>query len=320
MFLNNFYGDLGNRYIKTIDPNGAVIKRAAAIKQIKAYEDEIKGTEESPIISFMIGGKSVTYMIGDKAQGRKGQSNLHSHDKMLQALPFLLGALPAHPQLEIERLMLAVPDSRFKPHQLMLQELVGTHFYTRNGKKQSVTIRSVKLVDEIKAAYLYGVRNGLFALPDQKNAVYSAGGGDFCAAVIENGEIIREHTLVIKRGVVELANLIAAEKKDQQQSNLDPIEIMNLIARQPDEDGRYITNHGVDFTDVIDPCVSQWIAELMGDVKIAWREELKDVRQTLIVGGGATHFSAYRAGMKVKAKCIIAPQAQEAIVLGLKYA
>jgi Actin like proteins N terminal domain len=314
MYLEIYSTDIGNRFIKTDDLNGRVAKRPAHIKFID-NDTQVVGTEESPIVTVIEGINKIIYVVGKKAQRQGGQSNLHAQDKMTQFKYFLLATLPSHPLLEINKLLIAVPDSRFKEHQAALQEIIGTHQYVRNGKQQVVKIRNIQLVDEAKGAYFYGVNQGLFGLPHELNAVWSAGGGDFCASLLLDGEIVEGSRLVIKKGTLALANAIASKKKAQLSTNLDPIEIMDSI-----ENGTYTTYKGGDFSDIFQKCLSEWIKEITGEIGINWKEYLPNIRQILIVGGSAQLFHTYREGLKNKAKCIICDQAQDAIVLGLKYA
>lgn len=312
MYLDVYSADIGNRFGKTVDPQGKVTKTPAHLKFIDA-DSQIQGNAESPLMTVIEGNKKVTYLVGKKAQRQGGQSNLHAQDKITQFKYFLLSTIQ-YPMLEINKLLVAVPDARFKDHQILLQDLVGTHQYLRNGKQQVVKIRSVQLVDEARAAYLYGASQTLFGLPHELNAVWSCGGGDFCASLLLDGEVVEGSRLVIKKGTLDLANKIASKKKAQLSTNLDPIEIMDSI-----EDGTYKTYKGGDFSDVFDKCLSEWIKEIVGEIGINWKEHLPNIRQILIVGGSAELFYSYREGLKNKAKCIICPNAQEAIVLGLKH-
>lgn len=313
MFSDSYSIDSGNRFIKAIDPNGTITKTPAHLKRLDT-DVQTKGTNESPLVTVMEGTKKVSYLVGKKAQRQGGASNLHEQDKMTQLKYFLLSTIQ-YPMLEMNKLLIAVPDARFKDHQALLQDLVGTHQYLRNGKQQVVKIRSVQLVDEARAAYLLGVSQNLFGLPNELNAVWSPGGGDFCASLLMDGEVVEGSRLVIKKGTLALANMIAAKKKAQLSTNLDPIEIMDSI-----EDGTYRTYKGGDFSDIFDECLAKWIKEITGEIGINWKEYLPNIRQILIVGGSATLFHSYREGLKNKAKCIICPNAQEAIVLGLKFA
>lgn len=312
MFLDLYSIDSGNRFVKAIDPQGKVTKTPAHLKFLDA-DAQIRGTNESPLITVIEGTKKVSYLVGKKAQRQGGASNLHEQDKMSQLKYFLLSTIQ-YPTIEINKLLVAVPDARFKDHQIIAQDLIGTHQYLRNGKQQVVKVRSVQLVDEARAAYLFGASQNLFGLPHELNAVWSSGGGDFCASLLMDGEVVEGSRLVIKKGTLALANMIAAKKKGQLSTNLDPIEIMDSI-----EDGTYKTYKGGDFSDVFDECLAKWIKEITGEIGINWKEYLPNIRQILIVGGSAGLFHSYREGLKNKAKCIICPNAQEAIILGLKH-
>jgi Actin like proteins N terminal domain len=314
MFVDTHSVDIGNRFVKTVELDGSVAKKPSHLLLLDA-DSEIKGTEESPLVTVIEGNQKITYVIGSKAQRNGGQSNLHELDKIVQFKYFLLASLPAHPILEINELLVAVPDSRFTPHQLALKELVGTHQYVRNGKQQIVKIRSVRLIDEVKGAFAYAVNQKLFGLPHELNAVWSCGGGDFCASLLLDGDIVQGSKIVLKKGTLELANMIAAKKKSQVQTNLDPIDIMDAIA-----EGIYQTYKGGDFSSVFRPCLDKWIKDITGEIGIAWKKELPLIRQTLIVGGSTPWFYDYRESKKNKAKWILCPQAQDAIVLGLKHA
>jgi Actin like proteins N terminal domain len=313
MLLDFYPTDIGNRFGKTIDLSGAVIKRPSHLLFLDE-ESGLKGTEESPLVTIIEGAKKISYIIGEKAQRQGGLSNLHEHDKMTQYKYFLLASLPAHPFLEINELLIAVPDCRFHEHQSLIQELVGTHQYLRNSKQQVVKIRSVRLIDEVRGAYAYAVKQGLFGLPNELNAVWSCGGGDFCASLLLDGEIQDGSKLVIKKGTVELANAIASKKKSQLTNNLDPIEIMDAI-----QERSHVTYRGGDFSDVFQSCLDLWIKQITGEIGIAWKSQLPNVRQTLIVGGSAPLFYEYCKAKKNQAKWIVCPNAQEAIVLGLRH-
>jgi Actin like proteins N terminal domain len=314
MFVETHSVDIGNRRIKTLELDGTVVKKPSHLLFLDA-DSQIKGTEESPLVSVVEGTQKITYIVGVKAQRQGGQSNLHELDKMVQFKYLFLASLPAHPTLEINELLVAVPDSRFTPHQLALKELIGTHQYVRNGKQQLVKIRSVRLIDEVRGAFAFAVDQKLFGLPHELNAVWSCGGGDFCASLLLDGEIVEGSKIVLKKGTLELANAIAATKKSQVQTNLDPIEIMDAI-----ESGSYQTVVGGDFSDVFRPCLYKWIKDITGEIGLAWKKQLPLIRQTLIVGGSTPLFYDYRESRQNKAKWILCPQAQDAIVLGLKYA
>jgi hypothetical protein len=318
MLKKRHHADFGNRRIQNDGLGGLIETRPAFIKYFEPYEDEIIGTEVSPLVEINENGRVVRYLIGLKAQNFEGQGNLQSGDKVRQMKHFFFATLPAVPQLEIEQLFMAVPDARSEQHQTILNGIIGTHEFLRNGNLQSVTVKSVKLVDETKAAYLYALNNNLLALPTHLNAVWSIGGGDFSGSLIrDKGEVLKKYNVVLKRGTVALATEIAAAKKSESDVSINLDQIMDAI-----EDGTLITYGGVDFSDIFENCTRKWLNSSIDEVKSFWKEQAQNIRQTLIFGGSAELAKSYRKNLPIEMqhRIIIAPRFADAVLIGLQYA
>lgn len=316
MLKKRHYTDFGNRRLQNDGLGGTIESRPAFIQFLEAYEDSIEGTEESPLVEINEGGKK-RYIIGKSAQF-EGQANLQSGDKVNQMKYFFLATLPPIPQLEIEQLLIAVPDSRSEQHQSIVNNIVGTHEYVRNGRSQSVTVKSVQLVDETRSAYLYALNNNLLALPTHLNAIWSIGGGDFSGSLIRNnGEVLKKYNVVLKRGTFALATDIAAAKKAKSDVSINLDQIMDAI-----EDKTFITYGGVDFGDIFESYANKWLTASINEVKSFWKEQAANIRQTVVVGGSAKHAEAYRNNLPIEmqARIVIAPRFADAVVLGLQYA
>lgn len=309
--------DFGNRRLKNDGLGGVIETRPAFIQYLEKYQDEIKGNEQSPLVEINEGTGVTRYIIGEAAQ-LEGRSNIQFGDKINQMKYFFLATLPPVAQLEIEQLLIAVPDARLQQHQSVIDNIVGTHEYRRNGRDQSVTVKSVKLVDESKAAYLYALNNNLFALPADVNAVWGIGGVQFGGSLFRNrGEMLQRYNVVLDRGTFTLATEIAAAKKATSETNLNLDQIMDAI-----ENKTFVTYSGVDFSDIFERCANKWLTSSINEVRSFWKEQANNIRQTVVVGGSAEHAKAYRKSLppEMQARIVIAPDFANAVVLGLQYA
>ncbi len=315
MKFDYFYADLGNRKCKSLDAidNLKVIPSCALALD---PHDEVTGTDASPIIlTIDPDGTPRRYLVGEKAQARKGIENLHS-DKIDRAGLFLSAVLPECKTIEINTLVLAVPDARNREHRDKLQSLVGDRYYARNGVDIHLRIGGIKLVSESIAAYNYCRNLGLFNdSADRANGIYNIGGRDFAAFLFDpSGDPLSSYTTIDNDcSTLGLANAISAREKPRTATSLDPVEIMNAI-----ENRSYTTRAGWDFSHSFAQCKTTWIDRLCGIIRAKWGAKAEEIGRIAIVGGSAPLLFDY--AQSKKGRFPIVPDPTAAVVRGLKYA
>jgi hypothetical protein len=245
--------------------------------------DEINGTDESPVIRFE---DNTAHVLGAIAESRQGQYNYATTNKTDLTGLFLASIISDPGHVEIERLIVAVPDAGNKQRRDQLDKLVGKSQFIRNGIKQSVNVRSVVAIDETLGAYKKAIKEGLFMQPNENNVVitYGVGTSNFGTYDPAGNKIVKHSAVNDTLGLYDLAVAIAAAQRSL--ATIDPTTIMNALGKE-----KLITIDGDDFSGVFEQCHGQWLKRIRAQMKIS----LSGIRvsQYLFVGGPAPLLSGY---------------------------
>ncbi len=280
--------DAGNRTTQYINGDGEAVTVPSVIKTFDDWEDLPVGSDESPLIQIQNEDFQITesFVIGEEARIQKGKP-AYAYDKIKMAKYLVYAALePLSEQsvIAVDRLLIALPDSRNADYSVVLQELEGTHNFIRNGQRLVASIRKVELIDETKGAYAYGIKRGLFQRPKSKiNGILDLGGGTVIGRLYSpGGQPLREYDLIEKKGTFALANKIASAMQRQLTERLEPSQIMDAIANQT-----FTTDSGVNFVQVFDKCRESWVEDIRASIRVVWSAQFKEIGEVLIVGGSA---------------------------------
>lgn len=245
--------------------------------------DEIKGNEQSPVIELE---NKTSYALGAIAESRQGQYNYAAANKTDLTGLYLAGMIPDAGHVEIDRLIVAVPDAGNKKRKEQLEKLVGNSRFVRNGIKQSINVRSVVVVDEALGAYKKAIQDGLFLKPEENNVIITLGVGtaNIGAYNPAGNKIAKNSAVNEKLGLCSLAVEVAAAM--QTLATVDPTTIMNAIGA-----GKYITVDGDDFSEVFGDCYDQWLKRIRAQMKVSLTG--LRVSQYVFVGGPAPLMQKY---------------------------
>ncbi|MBD2607424.1 MAG: hypothetical protein KME31_27820 [Tolypothrix carrinoi HA7290-LM1] len=277
----------GNRTTQWINPDSEPITIPSVLKEFEDWEDVPEGDTESPVIELLSEDFQVSsrYVLGVEAKIQKGKPAF-AYDKIKLAKKLMFAALEPDvdkSMLVVETLRVALPDSRNTNNASILKGLEGTFNFIRNGQRLTASIRKVELMDETLPAYKYAITHRKFQRPTSKiNGILDLGGGTAVGRLYSpSGQPLRKQD-VIKRGTYELANLINAAMQRTQNESLDLTQIMDAIAH-----GTYITESGVDFSNVFEKCRDTWLDEIRAEVRVRWADYFKEIGEVLIIGGSA---------------------------------
>lgn len=270
--------DGGNRFIKWINPWNRPVILPSCLKELESWEDA-EWNERSILIEL----EGRRYLIGELAQ-LMGGTPVFSQDKCELAEILGLVAIEPNPgtnNVLIERMAIALPDSRNAQAVQALKRLEGVREFKRNGELIVANVRKVDPVDECRPAYQFAIAKGMFADPKRVNGVLDLGGGTGIARLFA-GSPIRDADCILP-GTFQLANRIAAAITPQIGYSPDLGLIMDGIA-----DGSYqIGTTGFDFEDIFTKCKGDWIAEIRSRLKVSWVKYLPTLAEVLIIGGSA---------------------------------
>jgi Actin like proteins N terminal domain len=307
--------DFGNADIKSQVLNGKpnpVNISPSCLYLVEDWQEIPFGSDESPVITYPVDGKSQTWVIGELAEQRQGAYNFTAPDKVDRTRQFLYGAIDR--SLAIDKLLVSIPDATQIEHKEYLQTLVGTHSYVRNGAELTVKIRSVLAVDETFGAYK-SCMQGLYAHPKLRNAIVTIGGGTVNGCLYD-GLGNRINRWVCDRGLYTLATSIAGALKNHTKKTPSAASIMAAIGSEDAvKHGKYITQSGVDFSDIFPSFRDRWIAEIQNVLRESWQQQ--EISQVAIVGGAAPLFSEYVEHRSPR--FFIPPNPQTIAIEGLQY-
>lgn len=227
--------DNGNRFIKWVNPQNEVKMIPSCIKEVSFTQwQRIKPDAQSVLIE--VDGKR--YIIGKQAQELDGEP-VFQHNKCELAEITALVAIEPNSGLDyvhIAKLAIALPTDTNESDVEALRKLENhpnIREFKRNGKPICYTIGRVEPLNETEPAYNYAKQQGMFAFPDNPNAVWDIGGGTSIARIyLPSGTMVQDAEIILP-GTKELAQQVAAEIQAVFGLTYSPAlsDIMDAIAR-----------------------------------------------------------------------------------------
>ncbi|MDX2213758.1 MAG: ParM/StbA family protein [Oculatellaceae cyanobacterium bins.114] len=301
--------DGGNRTIQWVDPLSNVHTIPSFIKPIDPTWEDVSPDENSMVIEF----EGSTFVVGQVAKDLSG-SPVFEKDKVKLARLLVLTALepmPGADAVRVERLAIALPNSRNDADVESLKAIEGTHEFTRNGQTIIATVRKVEPVDETVAAYRYATQQGLFLSKRNTNGVLDLGGGTSILRLYSvSGSLMREADLILP-GTFDLARRIAARITRDLSASPDLSLIMDGI-----EAGDFMLGTtGYCFHAAFESAREQWLEDIRGQIKTRWGQWLANLGEVLIIGGSAPIAAPLQEATKGRFK--IAPNPQTISIVGM---
>ncbi|MBD2093079.1 hypothetical protein H6F67_24850 [Microcoleus sp. FACHB-1515] len=300
--------DGGNRSIQWRDPAGNIRQIPSYLKPIDPTWEEVEPDANSIVIEF----EGETFAIGQVAKDMGGLPTFQG-DKIELARRLVLAALepnPGNDALRIERLLIALPNSR-NASTALLKGIEGTYEYTRNGQAIVATVRKVEPIDETKAAYAHAMQHGLFLSRKQVNGILDLGGGTSIARLYSvSGSLMREADIVLP-GTFDLARRIAARIARDLPSSPD----LSLIMDGIEAGDHQLGTTGYSFAPAFESARAEWLADIRAEIKTRWGQWLSNLGEVLIIGGSAPIAAPLSEVTKGRFK--IAPNPQTISIVGM---
>jgi hypothetical protein len=200
------------------------------------------------------------------------------------AVPFALSLLPVHENDFEFNIVLSMPDTG-RYERILRKVLEGTHKYTLNGRERSTAFKVVETSPEAYGSYYMAQERG--QLTDEGyTLVIDVGAGTFVSLVVDNdsGEVVGKFTKE-KRGVIDLANIIASDRR-----------IIELLGDAPNTDlilagiikGTY--KYGttkVNFESVFKEALRVWFRRISNEILSHCDGYKSKFKSALVTGGGA---------------------------------
>ena len=302
--------DAGNRNIKWIDTKGNPHILPSYSLKLEDWQDTPKYNDKSVIIEI----DGDRYAIGQIAKELGGIPTYQQDKTALAHLLILAAIAPVQGSelpIAIDRLRLALPDSRNHAHRENLKQLEGVRTVTRNGVHLTYSIRNVEAIDECIGAFRYAKRAELFKYPSRPNGILDCGGGTTLAKVFSPaGDLMREADLVLP-GTRNLARLISVALTPKLGYTPDLGMIMDGIG-----DGTLVYGSTeISFRKEFLQSQEKWVGEIRSEISDRWESLLRQLGEVLIVGGSAPLLKAIEA--KTQGRFKIAPNSQFIGVKGM---
>jgi hypothetical protein len=278
--------DLGNRFLKWIDPNGEIQCIPSCIKECSKHEwKRVKQYPNSVLVEI----DEKFFVIGELAQQLNGQPTFTKNKCELAEILVLAAIQPLHRQsVHIERLIVSIPNTLNEEDVNAIQKLANyplAREFKRNGQYLVYTVAEVEIYDETQPAFKYARDQGFFLYPDTKNGIWDIGGGTSISRIyLPNGQPVFDAEIILP-GTKSLAHLIAAELKEEFNLQYSPglPAIMDSIAR-----GDYLYGADkVDFSAIFQKVCEQWVESARSEIRSKWVAHLHELGEVLIVGGSA---------------------------------
>jgi Actin like proteins N terminal domain len=300
--------DIGNINVKSQLLDGKIhpVKISPSCSYLlQSHERTPRGSNHSPLVTF----DNQSWVLGRLAEDRQGLYNFTSPDKVLQTQQFLYGEIEK--SIDIDRLLVSVPDATQKDHITHLNQLKGNHSFTRNGQTLEVSIESIQLVDETLGAYLSCLNQNLFTFPALVNVVLTIGGGTVNITAYDGaGNVVGNW--VSDKGLYVLASRIGEAVKQGLLKSPPPASIMDAMGQ-----GKFITQSGVNFEQVFQSQRDRWIEDIRSVIGGVCQQ--LPVSQFAIVGGAAPLFTDYATHPDRASRFIIPPNPHTIAIEGLQY-
>jgi hypothetical protein len=161
--------DGGNRTLKWIDIDNRPRLIPAFIKHFEPGFDDPTPDDHSVVIS----AGDDHFCLGAVARDMKGIP-VFQDNKCELAKKVVLAAIEPHPgssAVTIQRLVIALPNSRNQTDMAELEKIEGTHQFTRNGQRITAVVHQVQPIDETQSAYSFAMKRDLYRSKRQINGV-----------------------------------------------------------------------------------------------------------------------------------------------------
>jgi hypothetical protein len=279
--------DGGNRFIKWVDPENEVRMIPSCVKEVTETQwRRIKPDPQTVLIE--VDGKR--YVIGRQAQELDGEPIFQRNKCELAEIIALVAIEPniGFDYVHVAKLAIALPSDTNESDVNALRKLVNyplTKEFRRNGKDISYTIAHVEPLNETEPAFLYAKAQGMFAFPNNPNAIWDIGGGTSIARIyLPSGTMVQDAEVILP-GTKELAQQIASEVQAVFGLNYSPAlaDIMDAIAR---EDYLYGTNR-LNFSDIYLDVCAKWVESARAEIRSKWAKYLPNLGEVVVVGGSA---------------------------------
>ncbi len=294
--------DGGNRTLKWIDPDNQPRLIPAFIKPFEPGFDDPTPDDHSVVIST----GNTHFCLGAVARDMKG-TPVFQDNKCELAKKLVLAALEPHPgssAVTIDRLVIALPNSRNSTDLAELKQIEGTHQFIRNGQRITAVVHQVQPIDETQAAYSFAMKRDLYRSKRQLNGVLDLGGGTGIGRLYSvGGSLIREADAILP-GTYDLARRISARITPQLVNSPDLSQIMDGIERRDFTLG----TSGVQFQDAFDLCREQWLSDLRAELRTRWNQWMSEIGEVLIIGGSAALAQPLEDATKGRFKVVKHPQ------------
>lgn len=274
--------DAGNRFVKWIDRTGNVQSLPSYSHQLEDWQDTPKPSKNSVTLEF----DDQRWVIGQLAKELGGLPTFEG-DKSALAKLLVLGAIApignSTLPLVIEKLRIALPDSRYKSDIENLKELETVRTVIRNGVNFTFSVRKMEAVEEGVGAYRYAIAHDLFRFKSRPNGIMDVGGGTSLVKLFSPSGTLMQQSSLILPGTFSLANAIAVALLPRLGQSPDLSLIMDGIA-----DGHYLLGTtGTSFAKEFESARTKWVEGLKTQINTRWKKELSTFGEVLIVGGSA---------------------------------
>jgi hypothetical protein len=275
-----------NRFIKWVDPDNEVQIIPSCVKEVTETQwKRIKADSQTVLIE--VDGKR--YIIGKQAQELDGEPVFQRNKCELAEIIALVAIEPNSGlnYVHISKFALALPSDTNESDVKALRKLENypnVREFRRNGQHICYSIAQVEALNETEPAFLYAQQQGMFAFPENPNAVWDIGGGTSIARIyLPSGTMVQDAEIILP-GTKELAQQIAAEMQAIFGLNYSPAlaDIMDALAR----DCLYGTAK-LDFEAIYRDVCEKWVDSARAEIRSKWAKYLPNLGEVLIVGGSA---------------------------------
>ncbi len=279
--------DNGNRFIKWVNPQNEVKMVPSCIKEVSETQwKRIKPDPQTVLIE--VEGKR--YIIGKQAQELDGEP-VYQYNKCELAEITTLVAIEPNPGLDyvhVAKLAIALPSDTNESDVEALRKLENhpnVREFKRNGQHICYTIGRVEPLNETEPAFIYAQEQGMFAFPDNPNAIWDIGGGTSIARIYLPSKTMVQDAEIILPGTKELAQKVATEVQATFGLSYSPAlpDIMDAIARG---DCLYGTAK-LDFSAIYQDECEKWVESARAEIRSKWTKYLPNLGEVVIVGGSA---------------------------------
>ena len=272
--------DLGNYDLKYWDGNGKPKAIRSTKFKIPNGRKALKSDNLNPLVEL----NGERFHFGHRAYLYRSQSHTVETEKANEALLNLLACVePVATEFKLHVHTSHPSDEQFEKS--ITKQLVGTHYFKRNGKEAVVTIESVAVEPEGLGAWKHSKNLGL--VPEMGlSVVLDIGGGTWLSRLLSpDGEII-ESTVSERGGAYDLAVNIASDDrlKDAVQDQPDPAVVMDGFASGSHY---YAANASASWRPWLNEYLEPWFKGIFGKVSNQYKRYLPQITRILVTGGSA---------------------------------